>query len=192
MDDQLAKLSLEALWRLFPIKLVDANPAWPRWYSAMAKQLQDALGEQVVRLSHIGSTAVPGLLAKPTLDLLLEVSESTNFDRLEAALKPLGFFYDTNRNVRQIPILFKKGYTIHGYEEKVYHLHIRFPGDYAELYFRDYLRDHPDVCDTYASLKKALLEQHPKDRDRYTNEKTAFIEDMTALARQKYPHRYKL
>lgn len=88
--------------------------------------------------------------------------------------------------------MFKKGYTIDGYEARVYHLHIRLPGDYAELYFRDYLRDYPDVCAKYAALKKALLVKHPKDRNRYTNDKTAFIEEITDLARQQYGNRYKL
>ena len=192
MDDRLAKLTLEELWQLFPIKLSPPNPDWSHWYADMAKQIQEALGKGIVRLSHIGSTAVPDLLAKPTIDLLLEVHETVGFDQIEAKLKPLGFFYDTQRNTRKIPVMFKKGYTIHGYEDKVYHLHIRNPGDWSELYFRDFLREFSDFRDAYAALKKDLLAQYMFDRNRYTDEKTSFIQDVTTKARQRYKNRYAL
>jgi GrpB-like predicted nucleotidyltransferase (UPF0157 family) len=80
-------------------------------------------------------------------------------------------------------MMFLKGYTPEGFRGQAYHLHVRYPGDWNELYFRDYLRDHPDAATEYAELKRGLKERFEHDRDGYTNAKTEWIEQHTRLAR---------
>ena len=78
----LTQMSNEQLWELFPIVLEPHNPAWKMWYEQEAEQVCRVVGRQnVLRLSHIGSTSVPGLLAKPTVDILLEVRRGTDLRR---------------------------------------------------------------------------------------------------------------
>jgi len=84
----LTQMSNEQLWELFPIVLEPHNPAWKMWYEQEAEQVCRAVGRQnVLRLSHIGSTSVPGLLAKPTVDILLEISEETALEEMLAGLE---------------------------------------------------------------------------------------------------------
>jgi SAM-dependent methyltransferase len=80
--------------------------------------------------------------------------------------------------------MFLKGYTSAGFAEKVYHIHVRYPGDWDEMYFRDYLILHPEAAAAYATLKRQLQEQFAYDRDGYTDAKGAFIKDVTKRARE--------
>ncbi|MFW6269329.1 MAG: GrpB family protein [Bacillota bacterium] len=76
--------------------------------------------------------------------------------------------------------------------EKVFHLHVRYPGDPDELYFRDYLRDYEKVAEKYEKLKRKLSEKYKHDRDGYTEAKSKFIEKFTKKAREEYEDRYGL
>lgn len=78
----LNEMSNEELWLLFPIILSPHNPEWPRRYETEKELLIKTIGaENIVRINHIGSTAVPGLTAKPTIDILLEIQQKTDFIR---------------------------------------------------------------------------------------------------------------
>ena len=87
-------------------------------------------------------------------------------------------------------ISLNKGYTKNGFADKVYHIHLRYAGDNDELYFRDYLNDHPEVAKEYEILKLQLWKQYEHNRDAYTNAKTDFISRWTAEARKEYRGRY--
>ena len=86
---------------------------------------------------------------------------------------------------------FNKGYTENGFAEKVFHLHIRRIGDHDELYFRDYLIDHPDIATLYEEIKLKLWKQYEHDRDGYTAEKTEFVQTYTTIAKATYKNRYE-
>ena len=86
--------------------------------------------------------------------------------------------------------VFNKGYTKHGFAEKVYHLHMRSAGDWDELYFKDYLIEHPEVANAYSHLKQSLLLSYKHNRDGYTDAKTEFIKHFTGKAREAYGNRY--
>ena len=88
--------------------------------------------------------------------------------------------------------VYNKGYTKYGFAEKVYHLHVRYFGDWEELYFRDYLREHADVSKAYESLKRELKEKFQYNRDAYTIAKTEFIQRYMQKAKRLYGNRYKL
>ena len=87
-------------------------------------------------------------------------------------------------------ISFNKGYTENGFAEKVFHLHLRYIKDNSELYFRDYLIEHPDVASEYEKMKLKLWKKYEHDRDGYTNAKTEFIQKYTQKARFLYRNRY--
>ena len=87
-------------------------------------------------------------------------------------------------------ISFNYGYTKNGFADKVYHIHLRYVGDNDELYFRDYLLNHPNVAKDYEYLKLRLSKQFEHNRDAYTNAKTTFIRKWTDVAKVEYFGRY--
>lgn len=86
---------------------------------------------------------------------------------------------------------FNKGYTQSGFAERVFHLHLRYEGDHDELYFRDYLQEHPAVAKDYEKLKLSLWKQYEHNRDAYTEAKTDFIKNYTEEAKKLYGRRYE-
>ena len=77
---------------------------------------------------------------------------------------------------------FNKGYTPDGFAERVFHLHLQDFGDHDELYFRDYLNEHPETAKEYEKLKLSLWKPYEHDRDGYTEQKTGFVRTVTNLA----------
>ncbi len=190
MDERLKALTPEERASLFPVMLRAHDPLWREWYAEEAEHLGLLLGENIHRMSHIGSTAVEGLVAKPTVDILLEVEEHCDADTVIRAVEQAGYFFDAETSPPGIPMMFMKGYTADGYEERVFHLHVRPIGHNDELYFRDYLREHPVVCKEYARLKKRLAKAYKNDREAYTDNKSAFIKHHTEAAKKLYQGRY--
>ncbi len=185
----LEELSLAELWELFPIQLRPHDPRWQAWYDEEAGDLRSLFGEQVARLSHIGSTSVPGLLAKPIVDLLLETADPRDPQSLVDGLAAHGWRLMA-RSDDPFRLDLNKGYTPQGFADKVFHLHVVRPGDNDELYFRDWLLDHPQTCAQYEDVKRRLFRSYEHDRDAYTAGKTDFITAVTRQARQTYRGRY--
>jgi len=182
----LKDMTTEELWQLFPIVLKEHNSAYAVWYSDEEARLLNILRDyDVCRISHIGSTAVDGLVAKPTIDILLELPETYNFDAVFSALENDGWLVmakdDSDKTID-----LNKGYTPNGFAEKVFHLHIKPYGDWNELYFRDYLREHSGVARQYEMLKLSLKEKYEYNRDAYTEAKTDFIVAQTQKAREEF------
>lgn len=191
MPKALSQMSLEELWELFPIILEDHNLAYQEWYLLEKARLYNCLGEaKIKRINHIGSTAVKGLLAKPTVDILVEVDKTTDAELLKSKLQNDGWLLMSAVTEPELKMAFNKGYTLEGFAEKVYHLHLRYLGDWDELYFRDYLGVHDEVAAEYGKLKLGLLEKYEHNRDGYTEAKTDFIIKHTELARKEFGDRY--
>jgi len=188
---RLEDMSLEELHRLFPVSLVPSNEEWAGWYESEAKAVLSVIPrESVRRCSHIGSTAIPGIRSKNIVDMLLEVREERDLRRAKDMLLSCGSGWRCmSENDRRIAM--NKGYTEAGYAERVFHLHIRLPGDNDELYFRDYLREHADAARAYENLKLSLLKTYAFDRDGYTAAKADFVNPCTAIAKEKYRGRYE-
>lgn len=138
----------------------------------------------------IGSTAVKGLIVKPTVDILLEVDDKTDPETLLAMLKEAGWTLMSCRREPDFRLSLNKGYTPQGFAERVFHLHVRFLGDWDELYFRDYLIKHPDVAKEYGMLKQKLIKQYEHDLDGYTRAKTEFVEKWSRIAKKELAGRY--
>lgn len=184
MVKKLSEMTLEELWQLFPIFLTEYQPEWADWYREQEALLRAKLpAGEVVRISHIGSTAVKTIWAKPIVDILVEVNPECEMASLEPALVDCGYRCMSRG---EGGMSFNKGYTERGFADKVFHLHLRRAGDHRELYFRDYLIEHPEIAREYEQMKLALWKQFEHDRDGYTNAKTAFVEKYTEMAIAKY------
>lgn len=178
---QLSEMTLDELWQLFPIQLTAHQPDWAAWYREEEASLARALpGNAIVH--HIGSTAIPGIWAKPIVDILVEV-DLREFEAVAPLIIKCGYLCMSQGRTR---VDFNKGYTPDGFAEKVYHLHLRGYGDRDELYFRDYLNQHPEIAKQYEALKLALWKQFEHDRDGYTNAKTDFVRRYTHRAKIQY------
>ena len=189
MNPKLSELSLQELWQLFPIILTEHQECWNCWYEEELSRLQKILPErEIKRISPIGSTAVPTIWAKPIVDILLEILKGCQMDSIKEILERHEWVLMSHSDRR---ISFNKGYTDNGFDDKVFHLHVRYEGDNAELYFRDYLNEYPSIAKEYEKLKLNLWKKYEHDRDGYTAAKTEFIEKYTKLAKQKYGCRYE-
>jgi len=186
----LKDMGLEELWQLFPIILKPYSPVYAVRYNEEKEKLLNILRKyNICRISHIGSTSVRGLTAKPIVDILLEVPEACDFDGISCLLQNNGWI-EMSRNNTEKTLDLNKGYTPGGFAERVYHLHIKPSGDWGELYFRDYLRKHYDAARQYEALKLDLKVRFEYNRDAYTNAKSDFIVKYTQKAREEFGARY--
>lgn len=174
-------MTLEELWELFPISLVEHSDQWADDYKAMESALSALLSAHPVdRISHIGSTAIRGIWAKAIVDVLVEIPAHADMEDVAQVLERNGFL---RMSTAQKRISLNKGYTEEGFAAKVYHIHLRYSGDNDELYFRDYLNQHPAVAKEYEALKLSLWRKYEHDRDAYTDAKADFVRRWTAEAR---------
>lgn len=188
---ELLEMSLEELWELFPIVLKKHNPNYKEWYEIEKRLLLSCIKQKdIKRINHIGSSAVEGLLGKPTVDILLEVDNNCDIAKLIQFLNNNNWILMSGEYKPKLRLVFNKGYTPDGFAEKVYHLHVRYLDDWDELYFRDYLIDHSDVAVQYGNLKLKLWKEYEHNRDGYTEAKTDFIKRYTKKAKGEYGDRY--
>ena len=188
MSKPLNEMTLEELWELFPIFLVEHNEKWKLNFHEMEMRLRSVLSDfEIARLSHIGSTAVSGIMAKDIVDILLEAENDEDIEKIAKAAESIGFIIMSSEPKR---ISLNYGYTPDGFTEKVYHLHIRSRGDNDELYFRDYLNEHPETAREYEKLKLSLWQEFPHNRDAYTSAKTDFVKKYTSIAKELYGKKY--
>lgn len=188
MSKELSEMTLEELWELFPIFLVEHQEKWKDDYKEIESELRKLLSDcSFSRISHIGSTAISGIWAKNIVDVLVEIPPNGNIDCAAEILKQNGFVI-MSADVQRISL--NKGYTKEGFADEVYHIHLRYTGDNDELYFRDYLNEHPDVAGEYEALKLSLWKTYEYNRDAYTEAKTDFIRRWTTVARKEYGNRY--
>ena len=187
MGKALSDMTLEELWERFPIILTEHEEKWAKWYAEEQERLAGILPREDIRISHIGSTAIGNIWAKPIIDILLELPVHLPMDGVKELLIQNGYLCMAEQQNR---ISFNRGYTTEGYAEKVFHLHLRYAGDNDELYFRDYLKDNPLLAKQYEELKRSLWKEFEHDRDGYTRAKTGFITEQTEKAKKYYADRY--
>lgn len=184
MDKNLHEMTTEELGKLFPIILSESKSNWKSLYQAEKKLITKGFKNPATfKIAHIGSTAVSGLISKPTIDILLEIDEGTDTTRVIETIKKLGYEYIHKPENPPPNMMFVKGYTRKGFSGQAFHIHVRYFGDWDELYFRDYLRQHPETATAYGVLKQKLAKKHKYNREAYTDAKTAFIKKITSIAR---------
>jgi GrpB-like predicted nucleotidyltransferase (UPF0157 family) len=170
------------------ILIVPYDPSWPQLFQQEKEHLLGCLPKELIRrIEHFGSTAVPGLSAKPIIDILIEVTSiELTKEKIVPVLESQGYEYFWR------PSLFKgqpfyvwlikrnqKGirvYHIHMMESQIEHS--------DELFFRDYLIEHPETTAEYQALKLRLAEKYSNDREAYTKAKTDFILKVTTEAKR--------
>jgi GrpB-like predicted nucleotidyltransferase (UPF0157 family) len=175
------------------IALVEYDPRWPSLFAQEAARIRAALGEGlVVAIEHFGSTSVPGLSAKPIIDLLVGVrSVAEAREKAVPALEALGyaFWYD---NPNPDHLFFVRGLPPNG--PRTHHIHMVEPGTLRDpknetflfwdrLLFRDYLRAHPAEARRYEAVKRDLAARFPDDREAYTDGKTEYVYGVMQKAR---------
>lgn len=170
-----------------PVIIVDYDPRWPQEYEEERRRILAAIGPTLVAIEHVGSTAVPGLGAKPIIDIMAAVARLDDARACVAPLQHIGYTYVPAYEA-ELPErrYFRKGPP----EGRTHHLHmVEFGSDFWQrhLRFREALRADPDAAREYERLKRALAAQYGTDRDGYTLAKTAFVESV--LARPRRPQR---
>ncbi len=169
------------------VMIADYDPAWPNLFLQESIRIRDALdGSLISRIEHFGSTSIPGLAAKPSIDLLIEVRSLTEAQQsVVRPLATLGYAYWAD-NPDPERMFFVKGLPPNG--PRTHHIHMVEPESvlWERLIFRDYLRGHPEDTARYAQLKHQLAAQFPTDREAYTAGKATFVKAMTTRAKAWY------
>jgi GrpB-like predicted nucleotidyltransferase (UPF0157 family) len=175
------------------IAVVPHDPRWPDMFRQEKEHLLSCLPRDLVRrVEHFGSTAVPGLAAKPVVDILVEVSDlQATRDCVVPILEGQGYEYfwrPTHGDdgppfyawfIKRDPATGVRTHHIHMVEAS-------FAEHWDRLLFRDYLIEHPPLAEEYGRLKRHLASTHPNDRVAYTNAKSEFVVRVTEQARQFY------
>ena len=160
------------------VRLEPYNEQWEELFQKTQLELLQSLGTDVIDVQHIGSTAIKGIVSKPILDIavILNEPDAINFDKMAEQ----GYVYCGEAGVsgRYFFAKYRNGNL------STHHIHCYKPDNqnlWEVIAFRDYLTDHPDYATQYNDLKLHLAQTYPKDRVRYTNEKTAFIKMVVNL-----------
>lgn len=177
----LKDMTLAELWELFPIVLAANNPDWPEWANEEVLELSTLLRDYNPIINHIGSTAIPGIQAKPIIDILVELNLDVDWQLIKEKMEAAGYI---SMSVSETRMSFNKGYTPAGYADKVFHIHFHISGENDEIRFRDYLIAHSEVAKEYEKLKLSLLPKYRNDRDGYTEAKTAFVRSVVDIAKK--------
>ena len=162
------------------VDLVDYDPSWPRQFDEMASQLRDALdADTALRIEHYGSTAIPGIPAKPVIDIAVEIP---SFSAAKPYVLP---YFDSEMWEywwHSEHMIFIKRAKLMG--QRTHHIHMAPKGHqlWEGFAFRDHLRSHPEERENYANLKRALAVNYREDRERYTRAKTEFVREVTSKA----------
>lgn len=181
----LHEMTINELGQLFPIIIKDYSYKWPDLYISEVKKITDSFSNnEIIKIDHIGSTAIPGLKAKPTIDILMQVSEQIDIKKVKDTFKSLGYLINDHPENPEPHLTFVKGYTKQGFKGQAYHVHIRYRGDWDEIRFRDYLIKNKEIAKEYETLKLELAEKYPNDREAYTDSKTEWIEKINNLTRK--------
>lgn len=174
LDDINAARVKLGVWSPAPVEVVAPDPAWPEWYAAARERVCTALGERVLAIEHVGSTAVPALWAKPVIDVDLTVADSSDEDAWLPDLEAAGFVL----RVREPD--WEEHRVLRGLEPTS-NLHVFSPGarePQRHVMFRDWLRTHPGDRARYAEVKRDLAARAFTDAMLYNNAKAWFVYDL--------------
>ena len=166
------------------VKLEPYNPEWQKLFEAEKSALQRVLGEKFIAAEHVGSTAIPGLKAKPILDFMLAIPDLNDWEWLKEPLAELGYEFRRDFRSEQGHILFVKGRE----ENRTHYLKItELNSDFwtEHILFRDYLINNPQYREEYQKLKENLFDAHNGNREPYTKGKEEFVRKILKLAEYK-------
>jgi GrpB-like predicted nucleotidyltransferase (UPF0157 family) len=165
------------------VEVVPHDPKWQEAFDVESKSVADALGENVIAIHHIGSTAIPNIYAKPIIDFLVEVKDIVKVDGQSSSMEALGY-----QVMGEFGIPGRRYFRKDNQEGiRTHHIHA-FKASSQQvrrhLAFRDYMIEHPEDAQRYSELKRRLAREYPTDIDGYMDGKDGFIEEMNAKAAQ--------
>ncbi|MFH1405386.1 MAG: GrpB family protein [Patescibacteria group bacterium] len=157
------------------------DPAWTQDFEIEKKAILDKFGDDLVAIEHIGSTAIPDMIAKPLIDFMVAIDSLDNYERFVGPLRELGYEIRKDYRADLQHVLFVKGPE----ENRTHYLKLtELDSNFwkEHIVFRDYLIAHPDVAEEYKKLKQSLFEKYAENRTEYTKAKAGFIESVLARA----------
>jgi GrpB-like predicted nucleotidyltransferase (UPF0157 family) len=171
------------------VRLEPHNEEWTLLFEEERARIETAVGPYILDIQHVGSTAIPGIPAKPIIDINVAVR---NFEEAAVCIDPLvqlGYVYRGENGIPRRHYFHKGSPGSPGSPDSphTHHLHmdeISGPAWQNQILFRDYLRQHPETAAQYARLKTELAQRYPTDRNVYLDGKAPFIEKVLRLARQ--------
>ena len=185
---KLDDLTPEELGKLFPIIISEPNSKWKAVFENEKNEIFKILEERATRIEHFGSTSIPNLEAKPTIDILVEIPENKKTKNEIIELMKLNGYHFIPRNDCPPPyLMFVKGYTNKGFKGQAYHIHMaekEHSGLWDRLYFRDYLVNNGEAAREYEKIKRKLAEKYKYDREAYTEGKAEFVRQVTEKAKK--------
>jgi len=162
------------------VVIVEYDPLWPQLFLWISTRLAQGLGDRALRIEHVGSTSVPGLAAKPIIDVQVSVADAGDETAYLAPIEAEGFemrwIEPGHRYLRPPPEL-----------PRLWQVHVCTAGgewERVHILFRDYLRSHPADAAAYAAMKREMAEKHRSDGIAYNDAKGPFIEGVLATARE--------
>lgn len=166
------------------VRIVEYDPDWVNKYENEKANLIEIFSDHIIKIEHVGSTAVPGLASKPIIDILIGVKSFTELTYFIEKMPEIGYEYMPERMFENRKF-FPKGPQ----EKRTHHVSIVIAEDprewYDKLLFRDYLRSNKNTQNNYAILKKQLAAKYANDREKYTLAKDSFIEQTIIEAKSK-------
>ncbi|WP_315120250.1 GrpB family protein [uncultured Clostridium sp.] len=161
------------------IEVVPHDPKWKEEYLRESKIIHNIMKEEIIQIHHIGSTAIPGIEAKPIIDILIEVKDINNVDKYNNEMESLGYIPKGEYRIKGRRFLLK------GLYNRTHHIHIFQSGNseiHRHINFRDYLVAHPKEANQYSELKNELAKKFKYDIEAYCNGKDAFIKEIDKKA----------
>lgn len=161
------------------VRVEPYSPLWPQMFKEESIRIRSILKNEVTEVHHIGSTAIPGMSAKPVIDMLPVVKDIMRVDECNESFMRQGY------EPRGEYGLAGRRYFVKGKPESTHHVHIYQEGDPAivrHIAFRDYMITHPSAANAYGVLKENLAQQHAEDRNAYIDGKASFVQEHERLA----------
>jgi GrpB-like predicted nucleotidyltransferase (UPF0157 family) len=162
-----------------PVIILDYDPNWPGLFQSLRKRIADALGDMAAAIEHVGSTAVPGLAAKPIIDIDVLLAPATMLPAAIECLAKLGYVHRGNLGIPE-----REAFRAPA-NDPPHHLYVCPPSSaefQRHVAFRDYLRAHPEEAKIYGDLKIALAERFREDRPAYNTAKGGLVAELTSRA----------
>lgn len=166
------------------VELVNYDKNWEKEYKEEEELLKKVLKDKIIEIHHIGSTSIPGLLAKPVIDILIVIEDLNDINEVDDLLKDYDY---ENRGQQGVSdrYFFAKGPE----DARTHYLHFTTKNSntyYNQTYFKRYLMEHPSALKEYCDLKNKLAKKYSNERAKYTQGKNEFITNIVNLAKKEY------
>jgi len=167
------------------------DPQWPAAFERGAAEVNAALGESLLAIHHIGSTSIPGIHAKPIIDMLAVAGDLSEVDQRAQRMQEIGYVAMGEFGIPGRRY-FRRDNAAGVRTEQVHAFAANSPHIRRHLAFRDFLRSHADLAQEYSELKQHLARAHPFDLEAYMDGKDAFIRETEARALEWVSHRARV